>query len=82
MKKDCIVFEPSDDPELGPHCDGDVKLESYRGVIDFMDIAEVNKMNLVNEKAIVSENAFIRDAYKYNLFVQIILTSVNGVTYE
>ena len=46
-----------------------------------MDIAEVNKMNLVNEKAIVSDNAFICDAYKFNLFIQIILTAVNGVTY-
>ena len=46
-----------------------------------MDIIEVNKMNLVNEKAIVSDNAFIRDAYKFNLFIQIILTAVNGVTF-
>ena len=39
-------------------------------------------MNLVNEKAIVSENAFIREAYKYNLFLQVVLTAVNGVTLE
>ena len=37
-------------------------------------------MNLVNEKAITSDNAFIREAYKFNLFLQIVLTSVNGVT--
>jgi hypothetical protein len=40
----------------------------------------VNKMNLVNEKAILSDNAFIREAYKFDLFLQIVLTSVNGVT--
>lgn len=45
-----------------------------------MDIIEVNKMNLVNEKAIVSDNNFIKDAYKYNFFLQIVLTAVNGVT--
>ena len=45
-----------------------------------MDIVEVNKMSLVNEKAIVSENSFIKDAYKYNYFLQIVLTAVNGVT--
>ena len=45
-----------------------------------MDVIEVNKMNLVNEKAIVSENAFIREAYKFDLFLQIVLTAVNGVT--
>ena len=45
-----------------------------------MDVIEVNKMNLVNEKAIVSENNFIRDAYKFNYFLQIVLTAVNGVT--
>ena len=69
MKKDCFIFQPSADPELGPSLDGGVKLEDFKGVIDFMDVLEVNKMNLVNEKAIVSENAFIRDAYKYNLFI-------------
>ena len=45
-----------------------------------MDIIEVNKMNLVNEKAIVSDNNFVKDAYKFNYFLQIVLTAVNGVT--
>ena len=45
-----------------------------------MDVIEVNKMNLVNEKAIVSENNFVKEAYKYNYFLQIVLTAVNGVT--
>ena len=45
-----------------------------------MDVIEVNKMNLANEKAIVSDNNFIREAYKYNYFLQVVLTAVNGVT--
>ncbi len=45
-----------------------------------MDVIEINKMNLANEKAIVSDNNFIREAYKYNYFLQIVLTAVNGVT--
>ena len=85
LKKDCLIFEPSLDPEHnqhlinGPH-GTQIKVEDYRGVIDYMDIIEVNKMNLVNEKAIVSENAFIREAYRFNLFLQVVLTAVNGVT--
>jgi hypothetical protein len=58
----------------------EAQLEEYAGIIDYLDIIEVNKMNLVNEKAIVSENSFIREAYKFNLFLQIVLTTVNGVT--
>lgn len=34
-----------------------------------MDIIEVNKMPLVNEKAIMSENNFIKEAYKFNYFL-------------
>ena len=57
-----------------------IKISDYGGQIDFMDVIEVNKMNLANEKAIVSDNNFIREAYKYNYFLQIVLTAVNGVT--
>ena len=37
-------------------------------------------MNLVNEKAVLSTNSFVRDSYKFNIFLQIVLTTVNGVT--
>lgn len=57
-----------------------IKISDYGGQIDFMDVIEINKMNLANEKAIVSDNNFIREAYKYNYFLQIVLTAVNGVT--
>ena len=75
LKKDCLVFEPSRDvdknrslirPDGGSEED---QLEEYAGIIDYLDIIEVNKMNLVNEKAIVSENSFLREAYKFNLFL-------------
>jgi hypothetical protein len=56
------------------------QIEEYAGVIDYLDIIEVNKMNLVNEKAILSSKSFIRECYKFNLFLQIVLTTVNGVT--
>lgn len=55
-------------------------LKQYEAVIDYLDVIEVNKMNLVNEKAVMSENPFIRDAYKFEIFVQMVLTAVNGVT--
>ena len=75
LKKDRLEFVPSKDLEknesLINHEQGDVdaQLDEYAGVIDYLDIIEVNKMNLVNEKAIVSENSFIREAYKFNLFL-------------
>ena len=46
-----------------------VKIDDYKGCIDYMDIVEVNKMNLVNHQAIESDNAFIRDAYKFNFLI-------------
>ena len=45
-----------------------------------MDIIEVNKMKLVNEKAIESDNSFVQENYKFNFFIQIVLTAVSGVT--
>ena len=82
LKKECLVFQPDNNSQTNKDLiNENVKIDDYRGVIDFMDVIEINKMNLVNEKAIVSDNAFIRDAYKFNLFIQIILTAVNGVTF-
>ena len=37
-------------------------------------------MQLVNEHAILSTNNFVKEAYKFNLFFQVVLTTVNGVT--
>ena len=48
--------------------------------MDYLDIVEVQKLQLINEKAIVSQNDFIRDAYKFDTFLQLGLSSVNGIT--
>jgi hypothetical protein len=34
----------------------------------------------MNEKAIMNENAFVKQAYKYDYLIQINLSSVNGLT--
>ena len=93
VKKDRLIFEPQDPSDKNLIASGkklynqhlienehQIKISDYGGQIDFMDVIEVNKMNLANEKAIVSDNNFIREAYKYNYFLQIVLTAVNGVT--
>lgn len=55
-------------------------LNEYEATIDYLDIVEVNKMFLINEKALDSSYLFQKDAYKYDWFLQIILSSVNGIT--
>jgi hypothetical protein len=37
-------------------------------------------MSLINENACTSDNAFIQENYKYDIFLQVMLTAVNGVT--
>lgn len=44
-------------------------IENCTARIDFLDVIEVNKMPLVNEKAVVHESAFIRDHYRNNIFL-------------
>jgi hypothetical protein len=68
LRKDCMVFQPSEDISKNSHlvkeeAGGTPKeqIEEYGGIIDFLDVIEVNKMNLVNEKAILSTNSFISD---------------------
>jgi hypothetical protein len=74
IKKDRLVFEPSLDSDWNDHLvknkkDSARDLKQYETVIDFLDIIEANKMNLVNEKAVVSDNAYIREAYKFEIFL-------------
>ena len=81
IKNDSIIFEPSEDKNHNQHLvAGEVKIADFGSTIDFLDIAEVNKLPLINEKAVISENAFISEAYKFDWFLQIVLTTVNGVT--
>ena len=49
IKKDRLVFEPSTVPEQNAHLfaagkDNSLKIDQYRGSVDFLDIIEVNKM--------------------------------------
>jgi hypothetical protein len=44
-------------------------LSEYEAAIDFLDIIEVNKMFLVNEKALDSNNEFQKESYKYDWFL-------------
>lgn len=37
-------------------------------------------MKLVNDKAILSTNSFVRESYQMNVFLQVVLTTINGVT--
>jgi len=58
VKKDSLVFEPSEDPEhnAGIRENASVKISDYASVIDYFDMCEISKLPLVNEKAILSEN--------------------------
>jgi hypothetical protein len=70
VKNDSIVFEPCKDVDQNQHLvAGEVKISDYGSTIDFLDIAEVNKLPLINEKAVISENAFIAEAYKFDWFL-------------
>lgn len=60
--------------------DHPISIKEYAGQIDLLDVIEVNKMKMANDRAVVSENNFIRKAYQYDLFLQVVLTTVNGVT--
>lgn len=80
IKNDSIVFKP-DNTIKNKHLEGgEVKISDFGSTIDFLDIAEINVLPLINEKAVISEDTFISEAYKFDWFLQIVLTSVNGVT--
>lgn len=43
--------------------------DEFNCQIDFLDIIELNKLALVNEHAVTSENAVMRETYKHNIFI-------------
>lgn len=47
-------------------------------MIDFRDIVDTEIINLINEKAIMHENDYIKEAYKYDFLIQINLSTING----
>lgn len=70
IKNDSLVFEPSEDKRHNQHLvAGEVKIADFGSTIDYLDISEINKLPLINEKAAVSDNAFISEAYKYDMFL-------------
>jgi hypothetical protein len=56
------------------------KLSDYRCIVHFLDIQEINLMPLINETACLSTNKFIKENYKDDIFIQILLGSVNGIS--
>ena len=48
--------------------------------MDYLDLSEANELKFVNETAITHTNAFIRDTYKFNFYLQIVLSTVNGLS--
>jgi hypothetical protein len=47
-------------------------------MIDFRDIVDTEILNLINEKAVMQDNDYIKEAYKYDFLIQINLSTING----
>lgn len=48
-------------------------------MFDYRDIASADILKLVSEKALQSDNNFIKNAYKYDYLLQINMTTINGL---
>ena len=57
-----------------------MKVDEYECTLDYLDLSEANLMPLINEKAAMSDSQFIQKNYKFDMFLQIVLTTVNGIT--
>ena len=55
-------------------------LHAFRAQFDYQDIDSLEVIKLINEKALQTDNNYIKKAYKYEYLVQINLTTVNGLT--
>ena len=89
IKKDCITFEPDPKAQENQHLlngsntdflTQNMKVEEYECTLDYLDLLEANLMPLINEKAAMSESQFVQKNYKHDMFLQIVLTAVNGIT--
>lgn len=49
-------------------------------VMDYNDVTDCDTLKLINEAAIMVENAFIKKAYKFDYFIQVDLHTINGLT--
>lgn len=48
-------------------------------MIDYTDICGADILKLINEAAVMVENAYIKKAYKYDYFIQVDLSAINGL---
>ena len=49
-------------------------------MFDYNDVSECNILRLVNEFAVSLSNNYLRNAYKFDYFIQIDFSAVNGLT--
>lgn len=77
FNKDFLQFDPVKSPENEIVKD---QLQSFHAMIDYRDIGETEIIKLVNEKALMHENDYVKEAYLYDYLIQIDLTTVNGLT--
>lgn len=47
---------------------------------DYQDIFSADIIKLISEKALQTDNNYIKKAYKYDYIIQINLSTVNGLT--
>jgi hypothetical protein len=88
VKKHQLLFEPDfkapENEHLismeNPNLTQNRKVEDYICIIDYLDVAELNMLPLINETACLSEERFIQENYKYDMFLQVMLSSINGIT--
>ena len=78
LKNDLIHFEAL-------RCDenrqfSEEQMQMFEMIMDYLDLTEANELKFVNELAVTHSNAFIRDTYKFNFYLQIVLSSVNGLS--
>lgn len=55
-------------------------MHAFRAHFDYQDIESLEMIKLINEKALQTENNYIKKAYKYEYLIQINLSTVNGLT--
>lgn len=54
-------------------------MSTYEAQIDYRDISSLEILKLVSEKALQSENNFIKNAYKYDYLIQVNFNTINGL---
>ena len=55
-------------------------ISTFQVFVDYNDVGECEMLKLMNESAVMVENNFIKEAYRYDYFIQIDLHTVNGLT--